>query len=87
MLADNFSIVTTTLIVMVTAVCFYGPKRTIYRVATMLQDGVTRAVFGKEKVTSIHNFYDLIDRNMAGEEVSMSSFKGKVLLLVNVASK
>ena len=53
----------------------------------MAQDLLSRAMYGKEKVTSALNFYDLVDKNMAGEEVSMSSFKGQVLLLVNVASK
>ena len=52
-----------------------------------IQDGVSRCLFGREKVTSVQNFYDLVDKNMAGEQVSMSSFKGEVLLLVNVASK
>ena len=53
----------------------------------MAQDGLSRAMFGKEKVTSIQSFYDLVDKNMAGEEVGMTSFKGQVLLLVNVASQ
>ena len=57
------------------------------KVGKQIQDGVARAMFGKEKVTSVQNFYDLVDKNMAGEQVSMSSFKGEVLLLVNVASK
>ena len=35
----------------------------------------------------METFYNLTDTNMAGEEVSMSSFRGQVLLFVNVASK
>ena len=33
------------------------------------------------------SFYDLTDKDMAGNEVSMSKFKGEVLCVVNVASK
>jgi len=33
------------------------------------------------------SFYDLTDKDMSGNEVSMSSFKGDVLCVVNVASK
>jgi hypothetical protein len=52
------------------------------------QDLATRAIFGKEKpISSDMSFYSLVDRNMAGEEVPMSNFKGKVLCVVNVASK
>jgi len=51
-----------------------------------MQDGVTRAVFGKEKVSSTSAFYDIVDKNMDGEDVPMSSFKGSVLCIVNVAS-
>lgn len=32
-------------------------------------------------------FYDLTAKNIRGEEISMSSFKGKTLLIVNTASK
>ena len=44
-------------------------------------------IYGSEKVTSKINFYDLVDKKMDGEEVSMSTYKGNVLLVVNVASK
>mmetsp|Transcript_9614 Transcript_9614/g.14451 ORF Transcript_9614/g.14451 Transcript_9614/m.14451 type:complete len:121 (+) Transcript_9614:163-525(+) len=43
-------------------------------------------IHGKENPNTKENFYDLVDKNMDGEEVSMSDFKGSVLLLVNVAS-
>ena len=33
------------------------------------------------------SFYDLIDRDMDGNEVKMDKFKGDVLCVVNVASK
>lgn len=52
-----------------------------------LQDASTRLIYGKEQVTKKMNFHELVDKNMAGEEVKMSSFAGDVLLLVNVASK
>lgn len=52
-----------------------------------LQDGFTRAVFGKEKNVTKTSFYELVDRDMGGKEVPMSTFAGKVLLVTNVASK
>lgn len=51
------------------------------------QDGVTKAVFGKEAPTSIDAFYKIVDKNMKGEEVPMSVYKGSILAVVNVASK
>jgi Glutathione peroxidase len=51
------------------------------------QDGFTRAVFGKEKIVTKTSFYELVDRDMAGKQVPMSTFAGKVLLVTNVASK
>lgn len=32
-------------------------------------------------------FYDLVDRDMDGNEVKMDKFKGDVLCVINVASK
>lgn len=52
-----------------------------------LQDSLTRCVYGKEMITPIDSFYEIVDRNMEKEEVPMSSFKDEVLLVVNVASK
>lgn len=52
-----------------------------------LQDGFTRAVFGKERSVTKTSFYELVDRDMNGKEVPMSTFAGKVLLVTNVASK
>ena len=51
------------------------------------KDGLSKTIFGRENVTTKESFYELVDRNMNGEEVSMSSFKGDVLLIVNVASQ
>lgn len=51
------------------------------------QDGVTKAVFGKETPTSIDAFYKIVDNNMKGEEVPISNYKGSILAIVNVASK
>ena len=87
MIDDNHSIITTTLVVLLAAAFFFGPKNALFKVAIMAQDAISRAMFGKEKVTSAQSFYDLFDKSMAGEEVSMASFEGKVLLLVNVASQ
>jgi len=52
-----------------------------------VQDAATKLLAGTEQVTSKMNFYELVDRDMNGKEVSMSQFEGNVLLLVNVASK
>lgn len=52
-----------------------------------IQDVTTRVIFGKEKTVMKKAFYELIDRDMNGKEVSMSSFQNKVLLVTNVASK
>lgn len=51
-----------------------------------VQDTTTRLLYGKEQVTRKMSFYECIDKDMAGNEVKMSSFAGDVLLLVNVAS-
>lgn len=58
----------------------------LYKGLGKLQDGVTRVVFGSEVVTSKINFYDCVDRDMKGNEVSMSKYRDNVLLIVNVAS-
>ncbi len=42
------------------------------------------SLFAKDNTMSI---YDLKVKNIKGEEVSLSKYKGKVLLIVNVASK
>ena len=55
----------------------------IFAILKILQD----RYFGYEKVTDKESFYDLVDKNMNKEDVLMSSFKGDVLLVVNVASK
>lgn len=41
----------------------------------------------QQKEVSVTNFYDIEAKNMAGETVKMEAFKGKVLLIVNTASK
>lgn len=53
----------------------------------IMQDGLTKALYGREMVTLVQSLYDLVDKNMKGEEMKMSSFKNSVLLVVNVASK
>jgi len=51
-----------------------------------LQDSYMYARYGSNLSVMKDHFYSLIDRDMDGEEVSMSTFKGDVLLLANVAS-
>ncbi|KAG1701973.1 hypothetical protein DVH05_010463 [Phytophthora capsici] len=46
-----------------------------------------REVFNVENTAKINSFYELKDFDMAGNEVSMSKYKGKVVLAVNVSSK
>ncbi|RAW25177.1 hypothetical protein PC110_g18405, partial [Phytophthora cactorum] len=46
-----------------------------------------REVFNVEDTAKIKSFYELKDFDMAGNEVSMSKYKGKVVLAVNVSSK
>jgi len=53
-----------------------------------IQDSRTRLVYGKEHVTDYESFYDISDVDIKKNEISMSRYKGKVLVLVlNVASK
>lgn len=52
-----------------------------------LQDTATGLLFGKDDGTAKKAFYDLVDRDMDGNEVKMDKFKGDVLCVVNVASK
>jgi len=59
----------------------------LFRGFGKVQDVSTRLFYGAETVTSKMSFYDLVDKDMKGHEVSMSEFKGDVLLIVNVASK
>jgi len=51
-----------------------------------LQDSFIYARYGSNFSVMKDHFYSLIDRDMDGKEVSMSTFKGDVLLLANVAS-
>jgi hypothetical protein len=55
-----------------------------------LQDGVNRVMFGKDVGTSKASFYELVDRLIMakpGDETPMSTYKGDVVMVVNVASK
>jgi hypothetical protein len=54
---------------------------------TSLQDASTKVLFGSDSGTDKTSFYDLVDKDMQGNEVKMESFKGDVLCVVNVASK
>lgn len=55
--------------------------------AKKMQDSVTKAIFGSEQVTAIASFYEIVDKDMKGKDVPMSSYKDNVLLVVNVASQ
>ena len=52
-----------------------------------LQDSVIRTFAGVDGGTEKSSFYDCVDKNMEGEDVPMSKYKGNVLMVVNVASK
>mmetsp|Transcript_16802 Transcript_16802/g.23002 ORF Transcript_16802/g.23002 Transcript_16802/m.23002 type:complete len:82 (-) Transcript_16802:807-1052(-) len=53
-----------------------------------LQDASTKFMFGAEKAaSSVESFSQLKDKLIDGTEVSMSTFVGDVLCVVNVASK
>jgi hypothetical protein len=51
------------------------------------QDLSTRMLFGKDAGSKVTNFYDIVERDMKGEDVHMSKYKGSVLCVVNVASE
>jgi len=53
----------------------------------VIQDASTRILFGKEKVASVKSFYDIVEKDMVGNDIKMSDFKGSVLLCANVASQ
>lgn len=59
----------------------------VFTFLKLIQDMLTRVLFGYEKVTTKESFYELVDKNMKKEDVPISLFKGSVLLIVNVASK
>lgn len=65
---------------------FQSTRRTM-GVFAKLQDASTRMIFGSEQETHKESFYDIVDKDMDGNEVKMSSFKGDVVCCVNVASK
>ncbi|KAL7432088.1 hypothetical protein ACHAXM_002935 [Skeletonema potamos] len=46
---------------------------------TKLQDASTKVLFGTDSGTEKSSFYDLVDRDMQGNEVKMETFKGDVL--------
>ena len=52
-----------------------------------LHDITTNLFFGKETANAANHFYDLMDRNMDGNDVNMNTYKGSVLCVVNVASQ
>jgi len=54
---------------------------------TSLQDASTKVLFGSDGGTDKTSFYDIVDKDMQGNEVKMEAFKGDVLCVVNVASK
>lgn len=52
-----------------------------------LQDRSTKLLFGKDGGTDTNSFYDIVDRDIDGNDVKMDKFRGNVLCVVNVASK
>jgi len=55
--------------------------------ASKQQLSLIASSFNRPLQTMPGSFYDVIDRDMDGNQVHMSSFKGSVLCIVNVASK
>lgn len=53
----------------------------------IIHSTIIRQKFGKEAVTAKTSFYDLVDVDMKGSNIPMSTYRNYVLLLVNVASK
>jgi glutathione peroxidase len=47
---------------------------------------IYREAFHLNEMQQIQSFYDLKDYDMQGKEISMSQYKGKVILVVNVSS-
>ncbi len=45
------------------------------------------SVFAAEKGSDMKSIYDISVKDINGKEISLSEYKGKVLLIVNVASK
>jgi hypothetical protein len=53
-----------------------------------VQDGVNRMLFGQDAKTTKTAFYELVDRLiLSKDETPMSTYKGEVVMVVNVASK
>lgn len=70
---------------MVTKKNMFGGKKKRFRYK--VQDKLIRFAFGKEEVTEVENFYDVVDVDMDGNLCEMSKYKGQILLVMNVASK
>jgi hypothetical protein len=86
-LLAGLAIIVSSVLVKVGAFPSMSVKRGLTNVFSTIQDATTRAIFGRETVTMKGSFYDIVDVDMAGNKVPMSSFKNDVLLVVNVASK
>lgn len=52
-----------------------------------MQDTLTRCMYGVENKCMKASFYELVDKNMSGKKVPMSTYEGNVVLMVNVASQ
>lgn len=52
-----------------------------------VQGALLRAAHGSDKAVAKQSFYELADKLIDGTPVTMSAYKGQVLLVVNVASK
>ena len=47
----------------------------------------SQILFGADGGEKVNNIYQFSVKNIDGKEVNLSEYKGKVLLIVNVASK
>jgi hypothetical protein len=65
----------------------FGMSGILKRGLNMAQDALTTVMHGIEPNCTRVSFLDCVDRDMLGNEINMSSFKGSVLIVVNVASK
>ena len=64
-----------------------GKKFSMMGVFSKLHSAYTRAAFGVEQKVTKSHFYELADKLIDGTPVTMKTYEGDVLCIVNVASK
>lgn len=62
-------------------------RTTAMAIFSRVQGALLRAAHGSDKTVAKQSFYELADKLIDGTPVTMSAYKGQVLLVVNVASK